>query len=185
MKKGVLVLGVGAVALAALSSCDKKEEKIDSKENFGKYEDFEANKDNYELGKDYFKLIIANPDPDKTGEDEYHYSYHLAGETVAEFDILILGEKISVKTCLQAYDDYFENVEFGYSTYDEGITYYFAEAKKDNVNIVDTTNLLILFNNEYSNYTINNFTPAGADKKLDTTDDNLKELTIVKNAWIY
>ena len=157
MKKGVLVLGVGAVALAALSSCDKKEEKIDSKENFGKYEDFEANKDNYELGKDYFKLIIANPDPDKTGEDEYHYSYHLAGETV----------------------------EFGYSTYDEGITYYFAEAKKDNVNIVDTTNLLILFNNEYSNYTINNFTPAGADKKLDTTDDNLKELTIVKNAWIY
>lgn len=182
MKKGILF--VGAFALLALAGC-KNEEKYDFNESFGKYEDFEENKDDYVLGKDYFKLIIANPDPNKTGEDEWHYSYHLAGETKAEFDILILGEKISVKTCLQAYDDYYDNVSFGYSTYDEGVTYYFAEATKDNTNLVDTTNLLILFNNEYSNYTINNFTPAGADKKLDTIDDNLKELTIVVNAWDY
>lgn len=183
MKKSVLFLGLGAFALVALASCGKKEEKYDFNESFGKYEDFEQNKDDYVLGKDYFKLVIANPDTTKTGEDEYHYKYYLEGETIAEFDILILGEKISVKTCLQAYDDYYDNVEFGYSTYDEGATYFFAEATKDGNKLVNTPNLLLLVNDEYSNYTINNFTPAGADKKLDQTEDNLKKLTAVVNAW--
>lgn len=179
MKKSVLFLGLGAFALVALASCGKKE-KVDIDKSFGKYEDFEENKDNYELGKDYFKVIIANPDTTKTGEDEYHYKYYLAGETIVEFNVLTLGEKISVQTCLDVYDEYFDNLEFQYNT-----EYGFLEKfTKDNKVVFDTSNLLILVNNEYSNYTLNNFTPAGADKKLDTLDDNLKELTIVVNSWI-
>ena len=183
MKKRILILG--SLALVALAGCNSNGGTT-TNVNFGKYEDFtkEENKKNYELGRDYFKLKIANPDTTKTGEDESHFSYYLPGETVAEFDVLFDGEK-SVKECLEAYDAYFDNVKFEYSTYDQGVTYYFAGATKDNVKLIENSNILVLFNNAYSNYTINNFTPAGADKKLDTKEDNLKELTIVKDAWIY
>lgn len=182
MKKSVLFLGLGAFALAALAGC--KNNKADYKNVLEKYEAFndEKNKDKFELGKDYFKFIIANPDTTKTGEDEYHYKYYGAGETIAEFNVLYVDNK-SVYECLQAYDVYDENVSFLYSNYD--VIVYFSDVVKDDKKIIGTDNILLLVNDEYSNYTINNFTPAGADKKLDTIDDNLKELTVVKNGWDY
>ena len=180
MKKGILVLG--ALSLVALAGC--KGNKKDYSNVLEKYEAFakEENKDKFELGKDYFKFIIANPDTSQTGEDEYHYRYFGAGETIAEYNVLYIDNK-SVYECLQAYDIYDDSVTFLYSNYDTIV--YFADVVKGEEKVIGTTNILLLVNNEYSNYTINNFTPAGADKKLDTTDDNLKQLTVVKNGWDY
>ena len=176
MKRGIIFLG--ALTLVALAGC--KSNKKDYSNVLEKYEAFAKDKDKFELGKDYFKFIIANPDTTKTSEDEYHYTYYGAGETIAEYDVLYVDNK-SVYECLQAYDIYDDNVTFLYSNYDTIV--YFADVVKGEEKVIGTTNILLLVNNEYSNYTINNFTPAGADKKLDTTDDNLKELTVVKNGW--